>query len=412
VLGFYNVTSFYPRFQFKKSPTDYRNNMSVSTKKPTVIDLFAGAGGMTEGLRKAGFKSVLANEYDEMAAKTFQFNHSNVPMIVRDIKELTIEEILDITKLKVGELSLVAGGPPCQGFSLAGPRLDGDPRNQMFKEFVRVVDGLKPEAFLFENVSGIVSMSKGSALQAVLAEFSRIGYKCVYRIVSAADYGVPQARPRFILFGTRDGQDIGFPDPSHGAISNERDFFEPTVLPYVTVWDALSDLPVIRQGEGDEVLSHSGNYLNPYQESRRGERNPGFIFNHRATKHSDEIVKRYAAIPEGGDNSQVPEELRTKKVNVFKLDSSKPSRTVTCNHRTDLLHPKVPRGTTVREAARLQSFDDDYQFFGNLTRKAKFVTQDDQVGNAVPPLLAKALGEHLIRSMKWQSEKLKTKKQK
>ncbi len=370
---------------------------------PTVIDLFAGAGGMTEGLRKAGFHSVLANEYDDMAGVTFKTNHPNVPLVIKDVKDLSVEEVLERTNLKVGELSMISGGPPCQGFSLAGPRLDGDPRNQMFKEFVRLVDGLRPEVFLFENVSGIMSMSGGTVLSAIVVEFTSIGYKCEYKLLSAADYGVPQARPRFILIGVRDGDAIGFPEPTHGNISGNRDLFSSSELrPYLTVWDALSDLPVIHQGEGEEELQHSGEYNTDYQNERRGDRKPGMIFNHRATRHSDLIVRRYAAIPEGGDNSQVPDELRTKKVNVFKLDSQKPSRTVTCNHRTDLLHPKIPRGTTVREAARLQSFDDDYQFFGNLTRKAKWVTQDDQVGNAVPPLLAKALGEYIKRKMKWR----------
>lgn len=376
-------------------------NKKRESRSPTVIDLFAGAGGMTEGLRKAGFQSVLANEYDEMAGFTFKTNHPNVPLVIKDVKDLSVEEILQLTKLKVGELSMISGGPPCQGFSLAGPRLDGDPRNQMFKEFVRLVNGLQPEVFLFENVSGIMSMAGGSALKAIVSEFTTIGYKCEYKLLSAADYGVPQARPRFILIGVRDGETIGFPEPTHGSVKDNFDLFASDLKPYRTVWDALSDLPVIYQGEGAEELQHSGIYENDYQEERRGERRPGTIFNHRATRHSDLIVQRYAAIPEGGDNSQVPDELRTKKVNVFKLHSQKPSRTVTCNHRTDLLHPKVPRGTTVREAARLQSFDDDYQFFGNLTRKAKWVTQDDQVGNAVPPLLAKALGEHIKRKMKW-----------
>ncbi len=357
---------------------------------------------MTEGLRKAGFLSVLANEWDDMAAVTFKTNHPNVPLVIGDVKNLTVDEILDKTNLKIGELSMISGGPPCQGFSLAGPRFDGDPRNQMFKDFVRLVNGLKPEVFLFENVSGIMSMSGGTVLRAIVTEFTAIGYNCGYKILSAADYGVPQARPRFILIGVRDGDTIGFPEPTHGNISETRDLFSTSELkPYRTVWDALSDLPVILQGEGAEELQHSGEYHNDYQKERRGDRRAGTIFNHRATRHSNLIVQRYAAIPEGGDNSQVPDALRTKKINVYKLDSKKPSRTVTCNHRTDLLHPKIPRGTTVREAARLQSFDDDYQFFGNLTRKAKWVTQDDQVGNAVPPLLAKALGEHIKRKMKW-----------
>lgn len=366
-----------------------------------VIDLFAGAGGMTEGLKQAGFKSLLANEYDPMAAQTFEFNHPDVKVMIKDVRELSVAEIIDCTGLEIGELALVAGGPPCQGFSLAGPRLNDDPRNQMFKEFVRIVSGLRPQSFLFENVAGIMSMSGGAALKAIVSEFESIGYRCEFKLLNAADYGVPQARPRFIMFGSRDKTSIGFPDPTHGNVMALPDLFSIQVEPYVTVWDALSDLPEIHQGQGDEVQHHSGNYHNEYQKSRRGHRHPGFIFNHRATRHSGEIIRRYAAIPEGGDNSQVPVEFRTKKINVFKLHSERPARTVTCNHRTDLLHPKIPRGTTVREAARLQSFDDDYQFFGNLTRKAKYVTQDDQVGNAVPPLLAKALGEHLRKIMKW-----------
>ena len=374
---------------------------NLETHRPKVIDLFAGAGGMTEGLRKAGFHSILANEYDVMAGVTFKANHPNVPLIIKDVKDLSVDEVLQLANLKVGELSMISGGPPCQGFSLAGPRLDGDPRNQMFKEFVRLVNGLRPELFLFENVSGIMSMSGGSVLRAIVAEFTAVGYKCEYSLLSAADYGVPQARPRFILIGVRDNVSVGFPDPTHGNAVASRSLFTANLKPLLTVWDALSDLPVIYQGQGEEELMHSGVYHNEYQEDRRGERRPGVIFNHRATKHSDIIVNRYAAIPEGGNNSQVPIELRTKKINVFKLDSQRPSRTVTCNHRTDLLHPRVPRGTTVREAARLQSFDDDYQFFGNLTRKARWVTQDDQVGNAVPPLLAKALGEHIKRRMQW-----------
>ncbi|MDO8527056.1 MAG: DNA cytosine methyltransferase [Deltaproteobacteria bacterium] len=369
--------------------------------KPIVIDLFAGAGGMTEGLKKAGFRSLLANEYDEMAAHTFSVNHPKVPIVVKDVKELSVNELLEKANLKKGELSLIAGGPPCQGFSLAGPRLDSDPRNKMFKEFVRLVEGVNPEVFLFENVSGIMNMSGGAVLKAIINEFTSIGYKCEFQLINAADYGLPQARPRFILIGVRDGELTGFPDPTHANYFANSDLFNINLKPYVTVWDALSDLPTIQQGEGEEELKHSGKYLNDYQLERRGSRNPSIIFNHRATRHSDKIIERYALIPEGGDNSQVPEELRTKKINVFKLHSDRPSRTVTCNHRTDLLHPRIPRGITVREAARLQSFDDDYQFFGNLTRKAKWVTQDDQVGNAVPPLLALALGKHLIKARKW-----------
>lgn len=376
-----------------------KNKASNTSSAPTVIDLFSGAGGMAEGFRQSGFKALMATDFDEMAAKTFQFNHPEVPFVVGDLRALTVEKILEISNCQVGEPTIICGGPPCQGFSLAGQRIADDPRNQLFREFVRIVEGIKPQFFLFENVSGLVSMQRGAVLQAILKEFGRVGYNCQFKTVNAAEYGVPQARPRFILIGSRDGDGIGFPEPTHffqrpGAISGSQlSFFE--VQRQLTVWDALSDLPVIYQGEGEEEQRHSGSYANDYQLSRRGFRFPGVIFNHRATSHGERIVERYSAIPEGGDNSQVPPEMQTKKTNVFKLHRERPARTVTCNHRTDLLHPLLPRGTTVREAARLQSFDDDYRFFGNLTRKAKWTTQDDQVGNAVPPLLAKALADHV-----------------
>jgi DNA (cytosine-5)-methyltransferase 1 len=369
---------------------------------PTVIDLFSGAGGMAEGFRQAGFKTLMATDYDEMAAKTFQFNHPGVPFVLGDLRELGVDQILSISNTKKGAPTVVCGGPPCQGFSLAGQRIADDPRNQLFREFVRVVEGVKPEFFVFENVSGLVSMQGGAVLQAILGEFKRVGYACDFKTLNAAEYGVPQARPRFIIIGARDTAAIGFPFPTHmrrtdsssdGKLDQQISFLE--AQRQLTVWDALSDLPEIYQGEGNEELAHDKDYVNEYQRARRGVRFPGVIFNHRATSHSERIVERYSAIPEGGDNSQVPEEHRTKKTNVFKLHRDRPARTVTCNHRTDLLHPVIPRGTTVREAARLQSFDDDYRFFGNLTRKAKWTTQDDQVGNAVPPLLAKALADHI-----------------
>lgn len=367
----------------------------------TSIDLFSGAGGFTEGLRKAGIKAALANDFDEMAATTFKFNHENVPFVLGDVSNLSSNEILDKTGLKRGEISIVCGGPPCQGFSLAGQRLNNDPRNQLFKEFVRIVRGLEPKIFVFENVSGITSMEKGGVLKAIVKEFAAIGYNCEFKILNSADYGVPQARPRFILIGSRDQLQIGFPEPLFFDVgSNQKDMFMSNDFKHRTVWEALSDLPEIQQGEGEEQLSHSGKYYNDYQKERRGQRRPGIIFNHRATRHSEKIIQRYSLIPEGEDNSKVPEEFRTKKINVFKLHRNKPSRTVTCNHRTDLLHPVIPRGITVREAARLQSFDDDYQFFGNLTRKARWITQDDQVGNAVPPLLAYAIGKHIIDAIR------------
>lgn len=363
------------------------------------VDLFAGAGGITEGFRKAGYRCLFANDFDFEARHTFTYNHPNIPYVMKDVRELSISEILETGQFNPNDVDVITGGPPCQGFSLAGQRISDDPRNVLFREYVRIAKELQPKVIFFENVSGILSMQKGKVLQAIIKEFGEIGYKCKYSMVNAADYGVPQARPRFVLIGVRgENIDITFPEPTHGKIDNsgQLDLFAKELIPYVTVEDAISDLPIIEQGQGEEEIPQTPNEIkNQYQIDRIGTRNPGVIYNHRATRHAPEIVHRYSLIPQGCTNGVLPEELRTKKQNVFKLSMSNPSRTVTCNFRTDLLHPTIPRGLTVREAARLQSFDDDYIFFGNLARKAKYLTQDDQVGNAVPPLLAYAFAEHI-----------------
>lgn len=375
--------------------------MKKGLEKPLLksIDLFSGAGGMAEGFSQTNISSVVATDWDEMAAKTFQHNHPNVPFITRDLAEISSEELLHASGCQQGDIDLIAGGPPCQGFSIAGRRVSSDPRNQMFLQFVRIVKDIEPKSFVFENVRGLISMQGGEVLQAILREFTALGYECVWKTLDASDFGVPQARPRFILVGMRPEYNFTFPSPTHSSKKSEQDLFGENINTKVSVWDALSDLPEILQGGGAEELVHSGTYHNNYQLDRRGHRFPGLVFNHRATSHSELIQERYSLIPEGKNNVSLPKHLRTKKTNVYKLDRFRPARTVTCNHRTDLLHPVFPRGTTVREAARLQSFDDDYQFFGNLTRKAAWLTQDDQVGNAVPPLLAKAIGQQITAAL-------------
>ena len=361
------------------------------------IDLFAGAGGITEGFRKAGFVCACANDFDEEAKNTFTYNHPDTPYLLKDVKAVTASELLEKAGCEASDIDLITGGPPCQGFSLAGRRLSDDPRNVLFREYIRITKDILPKVIFFENVHGIMSMQGGKVLNAIVAEFGEIGYQCKYALVNAADYGVPQSRPRFVLIGVRGfDKEITFPEPTHGKTTDAQiGFFDTQRLPHITVEEALSNLPVVDQGEGEEKLTILPRYNNDFQKHRIGERSPGMIYNHRATKHSKTIQDRYALIPQGCNNSVLPPEIRTKKQNAYKLDMSLPSRTVTCNFRTDLIHPVMNRGLTVREAARLQSFDDDYRFFGNLTRKAKWLTQDDQVGNAVPPLLAFAFAEHI-----------------
>ena len=376
-----------------------------------IVDLFSGAGGITEGFSKQGqYKCVFANDFDLNAKETFIYNHPDVPYILKDIKELSGEEIKETIKDQCPSVDIITGGPPCQGFSLAGQRLTDDPRNTLFREYIRIANALQPKVIFFENVYGILSMQKGDVLKAIIAEFNEIGYHCEYKIVNAADYGVPQTRLRFALIGVKKGYNvkISFPAPTHKRPEDENGqifIFDNQLTPYITVEQALLDLPVIDQGEGDMEMTHNGAYTNEYQRERRGYRHPGMIYGHKATRHSKEIQYRYSLIPQGSTNAVLPEDIRTKKNNVYRLDMKQPARTVTCNFRTDLLHPILNRGLTVREAARLQSFDDDYKFFGSLTRKAKWLTQDDQVGNAVPPLMAWAFAEHIAKEILPRFEK-------
>lgn len=183
------------------------------SEAPKIMDLFAGAGGMSEGFRQAGYVSALAIEYDEMASTTFSFNHPETPIITKDIRLVQEDEVTSI--INGHAIDVVCGGPPCQGFSLAGQRLADDPRNQLFVEFVRMIKLIKPRFFVFENVSGITSMAGGAILDVILNEFRGAGYECTYKVLNAADYGVPQARPRFFLVGSRDGEKYRFPSPSH-----------------------------------------------------------------------------------------------------------------------------------------------------------------------------------------------------
>lgn len=370
--------------------------------RPTNIDLFAGAGGFAEGLRQAGFVSVFANEKDPFAGRTFSYNHPDIPLVVKPIQDLDSREILDIIKMQVGEVYLISGGPPCQGFSMAGRRIVDDPRNYLFIEFFRIVKDLLPEMILFENVPGLLSMSKGKFLEDILDMFSSIGYKCQYSVMNSADYGVPQTRERFILIGVRSGNLPGFPSPTHRNSRKDPNLLDKDLPPYVNVWDAISDLPYILNGEGEEVVDFFPESQSLYQKDRASVRTPGKLLNHRVINSNETVIARWASIPEGGTSKDIPEHLKTKKRELYKLSRNIPSRTITRGFRPDLIHPIVPRGLTVREAARIQSFNDDYRFFGMISQNAKNLTQDDQVGNSVPPLLAKAIGEHIIRQRKLQ----------
>ena len=364
-----------------------------------IIDLFSGAGGFSKGFEMAGFQTKLAIEIDIWASETYKFNHKDTLVLTGDIKQLT-----DLSMLKLSKIDGIIGGPPCQGFSLSGKRDRKDPRNSLFIEFVRFVDHFKPKFFVMENVPGLLSMKtdiKEKVIDIIMNQFENIGYKVSYKILNAADYGVPQKRKRVFL--------IGLPKNSNSKAEN---FFpEPTNNDknYLTVIDAISDLPEINSGEIFEASEYNSLPLNQYQKLMREK--SSLIHNHTAMKHTQRLIDRFAVIKQGESLKDVPEEhMQRKRGNVNKISGkvysqnnmrvreNQPAPTIAASFQSNYIHPLLNRNFTAREAARLQSFPDDYIFKGKRTTMSweKNLSQYQQIGNAVPPLLAYEIARKII----------------
>lgn len=376
-----------------------------------LVDFFAGAGGLSCGLKMAGFDSLLASDIHPIYAKTFAKNHPNSRVITKDIRELSEHEILAMAGLTSGELDLLAGGPPCQGFSINAPvRSLDDQRNQLFKEYLRIADILKPKAILIENVPGIVSLGKGSVVDAIYKQLTEMGYTVDHRILFAGHYGIPQLRYRTIFIALRDGGKVEFPEPTHNAegfanFTGAKELciklsplFSQHLAKKITVWDAISDLPALTPGQ--EI--HGVKYVVPpqtiYQKTLT--KSSSMILNHACAKLGSANLERLKHIPQGGSWRDIPLDLlpeglkrarrsdHTKRYGRLHPDSMCSTILTKCDpHWGSFFHPIQDRAISVREAARIQSFPDEYEFTGNLTH------QFEQVGNAVPPLMAKAIGE-------------------
>lgn len=341
--------------------------------KPTVIDLFAGVGGLSLGFEMAGFNVVLANEYDESIAKAYKLNHPNTKMIVEDITNLPIENTFYQYRRKV---DVIIGGPPCQGFSQKGQRKTiNDERNFLFKYFVAVVDFARPRYFVMENVPNLLTAENGFFKEEIIELFEGLGYTLSTDTLNAADYGVPQNRRRAVIIGKQGESAIAMPKP----------------LDYkVTIWDAISDLAYLNSGEGVECDSYRYPPQSEYQRMmREGSDN---LYNHKATKHSDLAIERLKMIPPNKGKEVLPKEHLTKSIysgTWTRMVKDEISVTITTRFDTPssgkFTHPFLHRAITVREAARIQSFPDTFHFTGTKGSQMK------QVGNAVPPLLAKAI---------------------
>lgn len=351
-------------------------------KKPKVIDLFAGVGGLSLGFENCGFDVVLANEYDESIAAAYKANHKGTRMIVGDITSLDLEKTFGPYQ---GQIDVVIGGPPCQGFSQKGQRKTiHDERNFLFKYYVRVVELVKPRYFVMENVPNLLTAEKGYFRKEIEELFNSMGYQLKMGILNASDYGVPQNRRRAVIIGKQGGAAPGLPKPRNIT---------------VTIWDAISDLAYLSSGEGEEEQEYRGKPRSEYQKKLRG--GSGTLRNHVATRHSRLALERLAMIPPNAGKEVLPEEHLTRSIysgTWTRMRKDEISVTITTRFDTPssgkFTHPFLDRAITVREAARIQSFPDSFRFVGIKGSQMK------QVGNAVPPLLAGAIAEVVMNDLK------------
>lgn len=386
----------------------------------TMIDLFAGAGGLSEGLREAGFEALYANEIMPRYAETYHLNHPDTIVESSDIRDVEAGKVRSMLNLAKGELDLLAGGPPCQGFSINAPvRSVGDRRNHLFREFLRFAEEFEPQAVMIENVPGLVSFQNGETLSAILKSLEQLGYKSDVQILYAPHFGVPQTRWRTIILGFRDYNEplAAFPEPL--ALAPVRVNFtsrfagrdivklpSSSELPsFTSVREAIGDLPHLRNGEaGTEVKEYP---VPPVSDFQRIVRTGSFgVINHEAARLSPINMRRLSYIQPGRNWTDIPHDLlpegmkrartsdHTKRYGRVDPDGLASTILTKCDpHWGAYFHYDQDRAFTVREAARLQTFPDSFRFTGSR------VEQYEQVGNAVPPFLAVAVGRSISRAL-------------
>ena len=351
--------------------------------KPTVIDLFAGVGGLSLGFEMAGFEVALANEFDPSIAEAYEKNRPGTKMIVEDITALPVDETFGPYE---GKVTAVIGGPPCQGFSQKGSRKSiNDPRNFLFRYYFEVVKRVKPKYFVIENVPNLLTTEGGYFKGEIIELFSGIGYAVSCGVLCAADFGVPQDRRRTCILGKLGATEpISLPNPN-GV--------------HTTVWDAISDLSYLESGEGTEEQGYRCVPQSDYQRMLRAGSDE--LCNHVATRHSKVTRERLEMIAPECGKEMLPEEHHTKSIysgTWCRMKKDGIAKTITTRYDTpssgEFTHPYLNRAITTREAARIQSFPDTFHFYGSKSSQMK------QVGNAVPPLLGKAIAERILDDMK------------
>lgn len=353
--------------------------------KYNVMDLFSGVGGLSYGFSVLPqFQILAANEIERDISIAYQLNHPYVKMLNCDIRNLSKEMLENALKGKM--IDLVVGGPPCQSYSTLGKR-QMDDRANLFREYRRILEILKPRAFVFENVVGILSMDKGKLFLQIQKEFAELGYTLRYQVLDAVDYGVPQHRERVILVGMQGENTYRYPAPTHGG----------KLQPYVTLSDAIGDLPELKSGEARDyyaagITNEFLKFVRQNSESRVSE--------HCAPKNGEHLIRIMEALKDGQSKDDLPENIRPKSGygNTYaKLWWNRPSTTITrnfaCPSSSRCIHPRDSRAMSIREGARLQSFPDDYQFYGSDGTKRL------EIGNAVPPLLSVEIAKQMLEAL-------------
>lgn len=344
-----------------------------------ILDLFCGAGGFSYGMhRNQHFQTVVALDFNEKAADTFKKNMPEAEVVVGDITDINIKKDI-IKKSKANKVNMIIGGPPCQGFSMKGKKLGlEDPRNFLFLEYLKIVEEIKPEVFVIENVKSLLSTAGGWFKDEILIYIEKLGYSVSYGILNAKRFGIPQARERAIFICSK-SRNIPLPIGTDDV---------------VTVRDAISDLAYLESSEGDFELEYSTEAQSEYQKMMRA--NSKKLYNHKASAHSELALQKLAMIPAEKGKEYLPEEMWGKqKFNTtwgrLVWDTVSPTidtRFDTPSNGTNS-HPVLNRAITPREAARIQSFDDNFIFYGS-----KFYIRS-QIGNAVPPLMAEAIANEI-----------------
>lgn len=359
-----------------------------------VVDLFCGIGGIASGLHQVGgFNTLFANDVDFDMCESFKLNMPETNVICDSIANVKFKELIGEKKVDI-----VLGGPPCQAYSTSGKRLMDDPRATLYQQYYRALVETQPQMFVYENVRGLLSIANGKLFEELQRLFSSLGFSVQAKVLNAADYGVPQDRERVIVVGVRDGIKFDYPQPTHTSLQKKDGYlFESSPLHQITLAEAIGDLPFISAGETS--YKYSSAPQNNYQKLMRVQA-PSKIMNHIAANHGEELMRVIRNVPEGGIKKDIPEEFRPKSgfPNSYgRLWWDRPSMTITRNLGTPssarCIHPKCDRALTTREGARIQSFPDSYLFYGSRSK------MNLQIGNAVPPLLAKVIANQIKKAL-------------